>query len=315
MLKKYGCSSIDLNLRELKKDYCEFLLLHTEPCLANALRRVMISWVPTIAIDLVEFENNTSVLNDEFIAHRLGLIPLESGSLVFHMKTPSEKNDETSVTEIEFWLNVECTIHDEILCVTSNHLCLDPKYPRIRPINYNPQFRDMNILFGSGPMPVVLCKLREGQTLKLHAYAIKGVGKDHAKWSPVATAVFQYYPDEMLHSLTLEQKNQLVNSYPGKLDEKWAKEGGRRKPLRLNTKTGVIEVTDAEVYTYEGEYLKEAESVRFPQIVEIHPRQNQFVFRVETTGALAASEIVNGAFSFLRRKLRQLNSDVEKKRN
>jgi DNA-directed RNA polymerase II subunit RPB3 len=68
----------DVEMRRLTDDYCEFVLKNTDVSTANALRRVMIAEVPTIAIDLVEFENNTTVLNDEFLAHRLGLVPLVS---------------------------------------------------------------------------------------------------------------------------------------------------------------------------------------------------------------------------------------------
>lgn len=71
-------------IRHIEGDNCEFVLSGTEPSVANALRRVILVEVPTIAIDLVEIENNTTALNDEFIAHRLGLIPLISSQVCHH---------------------------------------------------------------------------------------------------------------------------------------------------------------------------------------------------------------------------------------
>lgn len=67
-----------ISINELTEEHVKFVLYDCDLSMANALRRIMLSEVPTIAIDLVEFESNTSVLADEFLAHRLGLVPLSS---------------------------------------------------------------------------------------------------------------------------------------------------------------------------------------------------------------------------------------------
>ena len=68
----------EIKILELSQYVLRFELLNTDLSVANSLRRIIISEIPTMAIDLVEVHENTSALHDEFIAHRIGLIPLRS---------------------------------------------------------------------------------------------------------------------------------------------------------------------------------------------------------------------------------------------
>ena len=130
-----------------------FDLSNTTVGVANALRRTMIADVTSLAIETVEFQKNSSVLTDEYIAHRLGLVPLTS---------PNNEN------EAGFRLTSRA---DEKLSVTTGMLA---SHDAPRPAHDD----------------IIIVKLRRNQSLKLTAKAARSNGKDHAKWTPVCTASY-----------------------------------------------------------------------------------------------------------------------------
>jgi len=56
----------------------EFDLVGIDASIANAFRRLLLAEVPTMAIETVFVFNNTSVIQDEVLSHRLGLIPIKA---------------------------------------------------------------------------------------------------------------------------------------------------------------------------------------------------------------------------------------------
>lgn len=125
---------------------------------ANALRRAMMESVPTMAIDEVEIKQNSSILYDEMLAHRLGMVPLSTDLKSYSMPAPG--------TELSAANSVTLTLKSDAEgLVTSDQM----------------QTNDPAIKSGIA-LPIV--KLFKGQEVDLVATARLGTGAEHMKWSP-----------------------------------------------------------------------------------------------------------------------------------
>jgi len=276
----------------------QFTLEGVDASFSNAIRRVCIAEVPTLAIDLVEVLENSSVLCDEFISHRLGLIPIVS-TVAKEMSFPYETtlDEESGRTEIEFELTAKGS-SDQTYDVTSGHLTSFDK--RVFPVKHAS-------LDENNPDPtkagILVVKLRKHQEVKLRCTARKGIGKDHAKWSPVATAVFRYEPvidinRALMDTLNVSEKRSFVESCPGRL-------------LRYDEESDSVQVEKNAAYSYDGEIMKKADDLGKPGLVNIRPNMNKVNFTIETTGALPPEEVVHQGLEILKTKLDVLKGELD----
>jgi len=122
---------------------------------ANALRRICLNGVPIYAVESVDVLENSSVLADEGVAHRIGLIPL---------KTDLESSKDGNEAD-KIMLTLDSGITDETRTILSGDL----------------KSQDPNIIPTSDDIPIVT--LAPGQSLKIEAHARLGTGTEHAKWN------------------------------------------------------------------------------------------------------------------------------------
>jgi DNA-directed RNA polymerase subunit D len=137
----------------------------------NSLRRLAISEVPTLAIDDVVILENSSVMHDEAVAHRLGLIPLRTDPGRFVMAHECDCKSTLGCSKCRVLLVLDSEANEKTLVVTSGELVSEDEL--VKPV--------------SKDIPIIV--LAPNQKLKFEAYARLGTGKDHAKWQPTAAAV------------------------------------------------------------------------------------------------------------------------------
>lgn len=173
---------------------------------------------------------NTSVLADEFIAHRLGLIPLDS----------------TFVEDLEYTRDCTC---DQYCDKCSVELILDAKctgdatmeiYTRDLMVVNSPNRRDDSIgrpvLSDPQQKGVLIAKLRKHQELRLKCIAKKGIAKEHAKWSPVAAVGFEYDPWNKLKHTDLWSEIDADAEWPRSKNTDWEEPPKEGIPFDYNAK-------------------------------------------------------------------------------
>ena len=141
---------------------------------ANALRRICLNGVPVFAIDTVDIIENTSVIADEDLAHRLGMIPLktelsrfnEPDSRVMFILDSGDIESPRTIT------SVDLLTKDEV----------------VKPI--------------SDKIPIAY--LAPGQRIRFEAYAKLGRGTEHAKWNSANISVLTNTKNDGERVLTVE---------------------------------------------------------------------------------------------------------------
>jgi len=170
-----------------KKNKIIFSLTGVDIAYANTLRRLMGFEVPVMAIEDVEFRKNSSILYDEVLAHRLGLIPLTTDLKSYDL--PNEcKCKGAGCASCQVKLTLKAS--GPGMVYSSD---LKSKDPAVKPV-FN-------------KIPIV--KLLEGQELELEATAVLGQGKVHSKWCPGLIFYKMPNPDKDEFIFTVESWGQL----------------------------------------------------------------------------------------------------------
>ncbi len=151
-------------------------------------------------------------------------------------------------------------------------------------------------LFGD----ILIAKLRPGQEIEMELFCEKGIGKTHAKWSPVSTAYYRLVPDiKFKKEILNEDAKELKKLCPVGVFDIEDLAGGRKRAF----------VADARRCTTCRECIRPA---KFTDVVDLGKIKDRFEFHVESVGMYKPADLVIEALKKLKEKANHWLDVLEK---
>jgi DNA-directed RNA polymerase subunit D len=277
---RYGVSKqVEIKVLKKDEDNLRLLIRGVNVPYVNALRRIVLSEVPCMAIDEIVMVENSSILQDEIIAHRLGLIPLKTDLDSYNLP-------EECPCKSEFGCN---------LCRVTLALDVEAKEGSRTIYSGDLKSESESVVAVSDKIPIV--KLAKEQKIRLEAYARLGKGRAHAKWQPVSMCAYKYLPQIEI-SKNCSVCGKCVEMCPKKV---LAKTGNR------------IEVRDLMACTLCQDCAEACPEK--PRAITVSGEEDAYIFSIESTQALSPERIITEAVKTLDKQLKELESQIKVKKS
>ena len=270
------CLNVEIEVLEKTDRSMRLLVQGVDVPFINALRRVIITEVPCMAIEEVVILENSSILQDEMISHRLGLVPLKTDLDSYNLPEECPCKSEFGCNLCRVTLTLDVEAKNGTQTVYSGDL--NSENPEIVPV--------------SNKIPIM--KLAKDQRIRLEAYARLGKGKNHAKWQPTSMCAYKYMPKIEISKKECDACGKCVEICPRNV---------------LAKSDNKIEVRDLLACTLCQDCVDACP--KDEPAIKIGWEEDKFIFNIESVGALSAERILQEAVKILDKQFVEFENQIK----
>ncbi|MBN1800921.1 MAG: DNA-directed RNA polymerase subunit D [Candidatus Lokiarchaeota archaeon] len=248
--------------------------------MVNAIRRIMLTEIPVMAIDEVIILKNDSPLYDEIVSHRLGMIPLKTDLDAYRLPSECECDGfGCPLCQVSLTCEIQNTSNSPITVFSGDLKSNDPVIVPVSP--------DIPIL-----------KIDKNNSVIIEAYAKLGHAREHMKWQAVSNVHFRLYPKVDFD------------------DSKCAKCQDKCVVSRLCPKN-LYDFSDKKTPKLEKDYWKTCDLCNAcrdacpEKAIKLGKIKDKYIFVVESDGVLPFDIVIKKTFEIFNEKIREFEEKLE----